>query len=61
MKVVSEQGQNAIDLIMILIELAEERRASIELIIDRFSQIYTPTIMLIARSVIIIPRYFLLN
>lgn len=58
MKVVSEQGQNAIDRIMILIEEAEERRAPIERFIDRFSQIYTPTIMLIAILVIIIPPLF---
>ncbi|MDR5616518.1 zinc/cadmium/mercury/lead-transporting ATPase [Arsenophonus sp.] len=58
MKVISEQGQNAIDRIMILIEEAEERRAPIERFIDRFSQIYTPLIMLVATLVIIIPPLF---
>lgn len=58
MKVISEQGQNAIDRIMILIEEAEERRAPIERFIDRFSQIYTPLIMLVATLVIITPLFF---
>ncbi|MFS1537400.1 MAG: zinc/cadmium/mercury/lead-transporting ATPase [Candidatus Phlomobacter fragariae] len=58
MKVISEQGQNAIDRIMILIEEAEERRAPIERFIDRFSQIYTPLIILVATLVIIIPPLF---
>ncbi|WP_063654291.1 zinc/cadmium/mercury/lead-transporting ATPase [Candidatus Arsenophonus triatominarum] len=58
MKVISEQGQNAIDRIMILIEEAEERRAPIERFIDRFSQIYTPLIMLVATLIIIIPPLF---
>ncbi|MCG9534483.1 zinc/cadmium/mercury/lead-transporting ATPase [Providencia huaxiensis] len=58
MKVVSEQGQNAIDRILQLIEEAEERRAPIERFIDRFSRIYTPIIMLISALVIIIPPIF---
>ncbi|CAA2930173.1 Lead, cadmium, zinc and mercury-transporting ATPase [Arsenophonus endosymbiont of Bemisia tabaci Q2] len=58
MKVISEQGKNAIDRIMILIEEAEERRAPIERFIDRFSQLYTPLIMLVATLVIIIPPLF---
>ncbi|QAV23535.1 zinc/cadmium/mercury/lead-transporting ATPase [Proteus hauseri] len=55
MKVVSEQGQNAIDRILQLIEEAEERRAPIERFIDRFSRYYTPLIMLFAALVIIVP------
>lgn len=55
MKVVSEQGQNAIDRILQLIEEAEERRAPIERFIDRFSRYYTPFIMLFAALVIIVP------
>ncbi|WP_121785070.1 heavy metal translocating P-type ATPase, partial [Pseudomonas aeruginosa] len=55
MKVVSEQGQNAIDRILQLIEEAEERRAPIERFIDRFSRYYTPFIMLFAALVIVVP------
>ncbi|WP_272522607.1 zinc/cadmium/mercury/lead-transporting ATPase [Providencia sp. PROV202] len=58
MEVVSEQGQNAIDRILQLIEEAEERRAPIERFIDRFSRIYTPIIMLISALVIVIPPMF---
>ncbi|EMK3757506.1 zinc/cadmium/mercury/lead-transporting ATPase [Providencia rettgeri] len=58
MEVVSEQGQNAIDRILQLIEEAEERRAPIERFIDRFSRIYTPIIMLISALVIVIPPIF---
>lgn len=59
MKVVSEQGQNAIDRILILIEEAEERRAPIERFIDRFSRYYTPMIMLFSALVIVIPPLFM--
>lgn len=58
MKVVSEQGQNAIDRILQLIEDAEERKAPIERFIDRFSRYYTPFIMLFAALVIVIPPLF---
>ncbi|EML0364429.1 MULTISPECIES: zinc/cadmium/mercury/lead-transporting ATPase [Providencia] len=58
MQVVSEQGQNAIDRILQLIEEAEERRAPIERFIDRFSRVYTPIIMLISALVIVIPPIF---
>lgn len=58
MQVVSEQGQNAIDRILQLIEEAEERRAPIERFIDRFSRVYTPIIMLISALVIAIPPIF---
>lgn len=59
MKVVSEQGQNAIDRILTLIEEAEERRAPIERFIDRFSRYYTPMIMLFSTLVIVIPPLFM--
>lgn len=59
MKVVSEQGQNAIDRILTLIEEAEERRAPIERFIDRFSRYYTPMIMLFSALVIVIPPLFM--
>ncbi len=59
MKVVSEQGQNAIDRILTLIEEAEERRAPIERFIDRFSHYYTPMIMLFSALVIVIPPLFM--
>ncbi len=58
MKVVSEQGKNAIDRILLLIEEAEERRAPIERFIDNFSRIYTPLIMLFSALVIVIPPLF---
>lgn len=59
MKVVSEQGQNAIDRIMTLIEEAEERRAPIERFIDQFSRYYTPMIMLLSALVIVVPPLFM--
>ncbi|EKL3978391.1 zinc/cadmium/mercury/lead-transporting ATPase [Morganella morganii] len=59
MKVVSEQGQNAIDRILTLIEEAEERRAPIERFIDRFSRYYTPMIMLFSALVMVIPPLFM--
>lgn len=58
MRVVSEQGQNAIDRILQLIEEAEERRAPIERFVDRFSRVYTPLIMLFSALVVIIPPIF---
>lgn len=55
MRVISEPGNNAIDSILQLIELAEERRAPIERFIDRFSRIYTPAIMFLSALVILVP------
>ncbi|MGH1596431.1 zinc/cadmium/mercury/lead-transporting ATPase [Yersinia proxima] len=55
MRVISEPGNNAIDRILQLIELAEERRAPIERFIDRFSRIYTPAIMFLSALVILVP------
>ncbi|WP_429074230.1 zinc/cadmium/mercury/lead-transporting ATPase [Aeromonas veronii] len=55
LEVVSEPGNNAIDRILHLIEEAESQRAPIERFIDRFSRWYTPTMMLIALLVVIVP------
>ncbi|MFI0488942.1 MAG: zinc/cadmium/mercury/lead-transporting ATPase [Yersinia sp. (in: enterobacteria)] len=55
MRVISEPGNNAIDRILQLIELAEERRAPIERFIDRFSRIYTPAIMSFSLLVMLVP------
>ncbi|EKN6210817.1 zinc/cadmium/mercury/lead-transporting ATPase [Yersinia enterocolitica] len=55
MRVISEPGNNAIDRILQLIELAEERRAPIERFIDCFSRIYTPAIMFFSALVILVP------
>ena len=56
--VLSEPGDSAIDRILKLIEEAEERRAPVERFIDRFSRIYTPTIMLFALLVTVVPPLF---
>lgn len=55
LKVISETGQNAVDRILQLIEDAEDRKASIERFIDKFSRYYTPSIALFAFLVILIP------
>ena len=55
LEVVSKAGESAIDRILKLIEEAEERRAPIERFIDRFSRIYTPTIMAVALLVAVVP------
>ncbi|KEY52257.1 Zn(II)/Cd(II)/Pb(II) translocating P-type ATPase ZntA [Citrobacter amalonaticus] len=55
LEVLSEPGTSAIDLILKLIEEAEERRAPIERFIDRFSRIYTPAIMAVALLVTLVP------
>lgn len=57
--VVSEPGKNAIDRIVTLIEEAEERRAPIARLIDRFSAWYTPLVMGIAALAMIIPPFLL--
>lgn len=54
-RVISEQGQNAVDRILQMIEEAEERKAPIERFIDRFSRYYTPSIALFALLVIVLP------
>lgn len=56
--VISEVGNNAIDRILHLIEEADEKRAPIARFIDRFSQYYTPAIMVLASLVVVIPPLF---
>ncbi|MGI9280746.1 MAG: heavy metal translocating P-type ATPase [Endozoicomonas sp.] len=54
----SEPGENAIDRIVTLIEEAEERRAPIARMVDKFSAWYTPMVMGFAALVMIIPPLF---
>ncbi len=54
-QIVSAQGENAIDRILHLIELAESRKAPLERFIDKFSRWYTPLMMLLSLLVIITP------
>ncbi len=53
--VVSEPGASAIDRIIRLIEEADERRAPIARIVDRFSAWYTPLVMSVAGLVFLLP------
>ena len=53
--VVSEPGENAIDRIIRLIEDAEENRAPIARLVDRFSAWYTPLVIGISALVMVIP------
>ncbi len=53
--VVSEPGENAVDRIIRLIEEAEESKAPIERFIDRFSRWYTPTMIILAALVAVVP------
>ncbi|ELR64952.1 Lead, cadmium, zinc and mercury transporting ATPase [Photobacterium marinum] len=55
LRIVSEQGDNAIDRILHLIEDAESRKAPLERFIDRFSRLYTPAMIALAALVIVIP------
>lgn len=55
LQVISEAGNNAIDRILQLIEEADEKRAPIARFLDRFSQYYTPAIMLLALLVVVVP------
>ncbi|WP_246616344.1 heavy metal translocating P-type ATPase [Thaumasiovibrio subtropicus] len=54
-KVVSEQGESAIDRIVKLIEDAEQNRAPVERFIVAFSRWYTPAVMLVALLTVVIP------
>ncbi|UTV26767.1 zinc/cadmium/mercury/lead-transporting ATPase [Photobacterium atrarenae] len=58
LKIVSAQGENAIDRILHLIEDAESRKAPLERFIDRFSRWYTPAMIALAALVIVIPPMF---
>ncbi|WED20829.1 zinc/cadmium/mercury/lead-transporting ATPase [Vibrio sp. JC009] len=53
--VTSEQGENAVDRILHLIEDAESHKAPIERFLDRFSRWYTPAMMLVSLLVIVTP------
>ncbi|MCW8330786.1 zinc/cadmium/mercury/lead-transporting ATPase [Photobacterium sp. SDRW27] len=55
LKIVSEQGENAIDRILHLIEDAESRKAPLERFMDRFSRWYTPAMIVLAALVIVVP------
>ncbi|GEM80177.1 zinc/cadmium/mercury/lead-transporting ATPase [Vibrio superstes NBRC 103154] len=59
LKVVSEQGDSAVDRIVRLIEEAEEKKAPVERFIDKFSRWYTPLMMVIALLVAVLPPIFL--
>lgn len=59
LKIVSAQGENAIDRILHLIEDAESRKAPLERFIDRFSRWYTPAMIALAALVIVIPPVLL--
>ncbi len=54
-QVTSRQGDNAIDRILHLIEEAESRKAPLERFLDKFSRWYTPLMMLISLSVVVLP------
>ncbi len=53
--ITSEQGENAIDRILHLIEQAESRKAPLERFLDKFSRWYTPAMMLLALAVVVVP------
>ena len=55
----SEQGQNAIDRILHLIENAEASKAPIERFIDRFSRWYTPAMIVLAALIVLVPTVLL--
>lgn len=55
LQVTSQQGENAIDRILHLIEEAESHKAPLERFLDKFSRWYTPAMMLLALVVIITP------
>jgi Cd2+/Zn2+-exporting ATPase len=58
LRIVSEQGDNAIDRILHLIEQAESRKAPLERFVDRFSRWYTPAMIVLATLVVVIPPLF---
>ena len=53
--IISAQGDNAIDRILHMIEDAESRKAPLERFLDKFSRWYTPSMILLAALVVIIP------
>ncbi|MGF1725563.1 zinc/cadmium/mercury/lead-transporting ATPase [Photobacterium nomapromontoriensis] len=58
LRIISEQGDNAIDRILHLIEDAESRKAPLERFVDRFSRWYTPAMIVLAALVVVIPPLF---
>ncbi|CCN49317.1 Lead, cadmium, zinc and mercury-transporting ATPase [Vibrio nigripulchritudo MADA3029] len=58
LSITSEQGENAIDRILHLIEEAESRKAPLERFLDKFSRWYTPLMMVVSLLVIITPPLF---
>ena len=58
LRIISEQGENAIDRILHLIEDAESRKAPLERFVDRFSRWYTPAMIVLAALVVVIPPMF---
>ena len=58
LEIVSEQGDNAIDRILHLIEQAELRKAPLERFMDRFSRWYTPAMIVLAALVVVMPPVF---
>ncbi|WP_375754125.1 zinc/cadmium/mercury/lead-transporting ATPase [Vibrio sp. HN007] len=54
-QVTSEQGENAVDRILHLIEDAESHKAPMERFLDKFSRWYTPLMMLVSLLVIVTP------
>ncbi|PSW09420.1 zinc/cadmium/mercury/lead-transporting ATPase [Photobacterium rosenbergii] len=58
LRITSEQGENAIDRILHLIEDAESRKAPLERFVDRFSRWYTPAMIVLAALVVVIPPMF---
>ncbi|MFD2204836.1 heavy metal translocating P-type ATPase [Kiloniella antarctica] len=57
-QVSSEAGDNTLDRIIRLIEESEEHKAPVARFIDRFSSWYTPTMMIVALLVAVIPPVF---
>ncbi|MCQ1060660.1 zinc/cadmium/mercury/lead-transporting ATPase [Photobacterium sp. ZSDE20] len=55
LRIISEQGANAIDRILHLIEDAESRKAPLERFVDRFSRWYTPAMIVLAALVVVVP------
>ncbi|MEW6511115.1 MAG: heavy metal translocating P-type ATPase [Bacteroidota bacterium] len=53
--VTASAGESTIARIMRLVEKAQERRAPVERLVDRFSRVYTPAVLGIAVAVAVIP------
>ncbi|SMY16780.1 zinc/cadmium/mercury/lead-transporting ATPase [Photobacterium aquimaris] len=53
--IISAQGDNAIDRILHMIEDAESRKAPLERFLDKFSRWYTPSMILLAALVVVVP------